>query len=86
MDVFNAELWAIGLALDVTIEKRETLQTHGVKTVAIFIDSQTVIRRAAHLQSGRGQRLAGRINRSAQALLAHGVATECKGIRPCMAS
>jgi len=36
MEVFDAELWAIGLTLGVTIEKRETLQRHGVKTVAIF--------------------------------------------------
>jgi hypothetical protein len=39
MKVFDAELWAIGLALDVVIEKRETLQVHGVKTVAVFSDS-----------------------------------------------
>jgi len=55
MEVFDAELWAIGLALDVTIEKRETLQRHGVKTVAVFSDSQTAIRRAAHLEAGPGQ-------------------------------
>jgi len=28
MEVFDAELWAIGLALKVTIEMRETLQRH----------------------------------------------------------
>jgi len=28
MVVFDAELWAIGLALDVAIEKRETLEMH----------------------------------------------------------
>jgi len=33
-----AAIWAIGLALDVTIEKSETLQRHGVKTVAVFRD------------------------------------------------
>jgi len=76
MEVFDAELWAIGLALGETIEKRETLQRHGVKTVAIFSDSQTAIRRAAHLEPGPGQRLARRINRRARALLAHGIATE----------
>jgi len=76
MEVFDAELWAIGLALDVTIEKRETLQKHGVKTVAVFSDSQAAIRRMAHLEPGPGQRLARRINRRAQALLAHGIATE----------
>jgi hypothetical protein len=35
-EVFDAELWPIRLALDVGIEKRETLQKHGVKTVAVF--------------------------------------------------
>jgi len=55
MEVFDAELWAIGLALDVMIEKRETLQRHGVKTVAFFSDSQTAIRRAAPLEPGPGQ-------------------------------
>jgi len=43
MRVFDAELWVIGLTLGETIEKRETLQRHGVKTVAIFRDSQTAI-------------------------------------------
>jgi hypothetical protein len=42
--VFNAELWAIGLALDVAIKKRETWQVHGVKTGAVFSDSQAPIR------------------------------------------
>jgi len=72
----NAELWAIGLALDETIKKRETLQRQGVNTVAVFSDSQAAIRRMAHLQPGPGQRVARRINRRAQALLAHGIATE----------
>jgi len=76
MEVFDAELWAIGLALDVTIEMRETLQSHEVKTVAIFSDWQTAIRRAAHVEPGLGQRLASRINQRAQALLAHGIVTE----------
>jgi len=76
MEVFDAELWAIGLALGETIKKRETLQRHGVKTVAVFSESQAAIRRTAHLEPGLGQRLARRINRSAQALLAHGIATE----------
>jgi ribonuclease HI len=76
MEVFDAELWAIGLALDETIKKRETLQRHGVKTMAVFSDSQAAIRRTAHLEPGPGQRVARRINRRAQALLAHGIATE----------
>jgi len=76
MEVFDAELWAIGLALDVEIARRETLQVHGVKTVAVFSDSQAAIRRAANLEPGPGQRLGRRIKRRARSLLAHGIATE----------
>jgi ribonuclease HI len=76
MEVFDAELWAIGLALGETIKKREPLQRQGVKTVAISSDSQATIRRTAHLEPGPGQRLAIRINRRALALLAYGIATE----------
>jgi hypothetical protein len=76
MEVFDAELWAIGLAREVTIERRETLQRHGVKTVTVFSNSQAAIRRTAHLEPGPGQRLARRINQRAPALLAHGIATE----------
>jgi len=76
MEVFDAELWGIGLAHGETIEKRDTLQRHGVKRVVIFSDSLTAIRRAAHLEPGPGPRLARWINLIAQALLAHGIATE----------
>jgi len=76
MEVFDTELWAIGLVLEVAIGKREILQKHGVKTVAVFSDSQTAIRRAALLESGPGQRLARRINRRARSLLGHGITTE----------
>jgi len=55
MEVFDAELWAIGLALGQTIKKRETLQRHGVRMVPIFSDSETTIERAAHLEPGLGQ-------------------------------
>jgi hypothetical protein len=34
VEVYDAELWAIGPALDVGIEKREPLQMHRVKMVA----------------------------------------------------
>jgi len=43
MEGFKAELWAIGLALDVAIEKGEALQIHGVRTVAVFSNSQVAI-------------------------------------------
>jgi ribonuclease HI len=76
MEVFDAELWIIGLSLEETIEKREILQRHRVKTVAVFSDSQAAIRRTAHLEPGPGQRLARQMNRRAQAILAHGIKTE----------
>jgi ribonuclease HI len=76
MEVFDAELWAIGLALGETVKRREILHEHVVKTVAVFSDSQAAIRRTAHLEPGPVQRLGRRINRSARALLAHGIATD----------
>jgi hypothetical protein len=76
MEVFDAERWAITLAFELTIEKRETLPTHRVKMVAVFSDSQGAIRRAAHREPGPEQRLAGQINRRVQALPTHGIKTE----------
>jgi len=63
MEVFDAELWAVGLTLDVAIKKRGKLQEHGVKMVTVFSDSQAAIQRAAHLELGPRQRLARRIDR-----------------------
>jgi len=76
MEDSHAELWAIGLVLDVAIKKRETLQEHGVKMVAVFSDSQGAIRRMAHMELGAGQRLARQTNRRARGHLAHSIATE----------
>jgi len=80
MEVVDAKLWAIGLALDVAIEKRETWPVHGVKMVAVFSDSQAAIPRAAHLEPGPQQRLATRINRRGRSLLAHGIATDIQWV------
>jgi len=76
MEVFDAELWAIGLALDVAIDKTESLQNHRVKTVVVFSDSQAVMRRATQLEPGPRQRLARRINRRVRSLLAHSIAIQ----------
>jgi hypothetical protein len=65
LEVFDAKLCAIGPALDVAIEKRETLQIQGVKMVAVFSDSQAAIWRAAHRELGAGQSLARQLNRTA---------------------
>jgi hypothetical protein len=76
MEVLDVELWAIRLPLDLAMEKRDILQQHGVKLVAVFSDSQAAIPRTADLEPGLGQRLARRINSSARNLLGNGIATE----------
>jgi hypothetical protein len=76
LEVIDAELCAIGLTVEETIERRKILQKHGVKMVAVFSDSQADIRWVVHLEQSPGQWLARRINRMAQALLAHGIKTE----------
>ena len=50
MEVYDAELWAIGLALRESVKKRETLQTHSVMKVAVLSDLQAAIRRTEHLE------------------------------------
>jgi hypothetical protein len=73
MEVFDSEPWAFGLTLHLPKKKKETLQIHGVKTVGVLSDSQAAIRQAAHLEPGRVQGLARRINRWARSLLAHSI-------------
>jgi len=73
MEVFHAELWAIGVALWMSVAKAEALQAHGVTTVAVFSNSHAAIRRTAHLDSGPGQQLARAIPEHARALYAQGV-------------
>jgi len=50
IEVFDAELWVIGLVLDVAIEKRDTFQKHAVKAMEVISDSPAEIRQAAHLE------------------------------------
>jgi len=76
MDVFDVTLWAIGLAPDMAIEKREPLQKHGVKMVAVFRDSQAGIRQMANQDLGPGQCLSWRIHRRAQNLITHRIKPE----------
>jgi hypothetical protein len=75
MEAFDAELWGNGLALDVTIDKRETLQEHAVKTVEVFSGSQAAIQPTAHLEPGPRRRLARRINSRAWNCHSHGITT-----------
>jgi ribonuclease HI len=76
MEVYDAELWAIGLALPESVMKRNTLQTDGVTKVGVFSDLQAAIRRTEHLELGPGQTLAMWINRSARTLREAGIETE----------
>ena len=57
MEIFNTELWVIGLALDMVIVKRAPLLKHEVMIVAVFSDSQAAIQRMALLEAGLGQQL-----------------------------
>jgi ribonuclease HI len=80
VEVYDAELWAIGLALRESVKKRDMLQAHGVKRVAIFSDSQQAIRRTEHLEPGPGQPLARWINQSARTLRKDGIETEIRWV------
>jgi len=76
MEVYDAELWAIGLALWESVRKRDTLQTQTLTKVAVFSDLQAAIQRTQHLEPGPGQPLARLINRSTRSLCEAGMETE----------
>jgi hypothetical protein len=76
MEVYDAELWAIGLALRESVRKSDTLQTHPVTKVPIVSDSQAAIQHTEHLEPGQGQPLARWINRSARTLREAGIETK----------
>jgi len=73
MEVFDAELWAIAVALRKSITRAEAQRSHVVTTVGIFSDLQAAIRQTAHLDPGPGQQLARAINEHARVLCAHGI-------------
>jgi ribonuclease HI len=76
VQAYDAELWAVGLALRESVRKRDTPQTYGVTKVAVFSDSQVAIRRMEHLEPWPGQTLARWINQSARTLREAGIETE----------
>jgi len=76
MAICDGAFWAIGLACDMAITKRETLQKHGVKTVAVFSNSQAIIQRITQRQLGPAQQLARHINSSVRNRLPLGIATK----------
>jgi len=44
MEVFDAELWGIGLPLGETVKERPILPQHGVELVAVFHGPEATIR------------------------------------------
>ena len=73
MEVLNAELWAIIVALQKSVTRVEALQAHRDTTVAVLGDLQAAIRLTVHLDPGPGQHLARAINKNARALHTHGI-------------
>jgi len=80
MEVFDAELWAIWIALKKTVKRGEILHAQGVQKTVIFGDSQAAVRRAAHLEIGPGQQVTRWINNEARALCGDGIETEIRWI------
>jgi hypothetical protein len=70
MEVYDAERWAIGLALRESVKMRKTLSTHKVMKGGIISDWQVAIRRREHLEARPAQAVARWINRSASTLRA----------------
>jgi hypothetical protein len=58
MEVYEVELWAIGVKLSESVKMRERLMENGVTIVAVFSDSQAAIHRTEDLEPGPGQPLA----------------------------
>jgi hypothetical protein len=54
MEGLDDELRMIWCGLDVVIEKRVTLQMHGVKTVAVYSYSQAAMHGVVHLEACPG--------------------------------
>jgi hypothetical protein len=76
MEVFDAELWAIWIALKETTKKADRLLVQGVQKATVFSDSLAAARRAAHFEIGPRQQLVRWINNEARALHGHGIETE----------
>jgi len=68
IEVFDSELWALGVALWKSVARAEALQAHGVTTVAVFSDLQAAIRWTIYLDPRAGQDLARAINKHNRAL------------------
>jgi hypothetical protein len=80
MEVYDAELWAIGLALCESVRKRDTLQRHGMTKVAVFSDWQAAIRHMEYLEPGQGQPLARWIKLSARTFCEAVIETEIQWV------
>jgi len=68
--VFNAELWAIRIALQISTTRAYALRTHRVTIVEVLSTSQAAMRHTAHLDPRPGRQLARALNEHARALCA----------------
>jgi hypothetical protein len=73
MDVIDAKLWAIGVAHQISVTRAEVPTAHGVMPGPATNNSQTAIRRTAHLDPVQGQQLARAMINHARALCAHSI-------------
>jgi ribonuclease HI len=76
MEVYDAELWAIGLALRESVKRKDPLQPNGVMKVAVFSDSQAAIGQTQHLEPGPGEHVGRWISQCATNLCEAGIVTE----------
>jgi len=68
MEVFNAELEAIGVTLRKFIPRVGALRAHRVRTVAVSSELHATITQTAHLNPGPREQLKGVINKHTWAL------------------
>jgi len=80
MEVFDAELWEMWIALKETAKRGERLHAQAVQKIMIFCDSQAAVRRVTHLEIEPGQQVARWISNEARALSGHGIETEIRWI------
>jgi len=81
MEVYDAEQWAIRLALRESVKTRNALQTNGVMKVPVVRDSQAAIRRTEHPEPGPGQHPASQVNQCTWNLREGGIEKEIHSVR-----
>lgn len=81
MEFNDPESWVIGLALQQSLRKRDSLQIHRVTKIFIFSVSQAAILRSEHLEPAPVQALPRWMNRSARTLRDASTETQTKWVQ-----